>query len=390
MVGAGATVTSVPAELGIAPAIPPTQPVDVIVADQANATFSVTATGTGLTYQWYRQAPGSGTWVLLAGATNSSYTFQAYYSVDNQSHYHVVVTGDTGQFATSRSALLTVGQPPINSVLFLTAPFSVTNNSGVASVTFTATVDARSGALFTWYRLLNNGSWAQLGNGNNNGGYFTTNTSGNTSTLRVASTNNGPINLAQAGVYEVRVNNSARASAGLTVLQTFAGTPVADIPAGAGGTAAPYPAQTAPVPALTGASLQHASVTLTLTDPEPFDADMVIAAPGRTRSVQFMAGVGPAPAPGAELPPHWAQILLLRGHQLSPDIRRRRGVAGLDQLLARGWHLPTYGLPDGDQLDDSPPAEFPGGGGHGRQYVQYAQQLRPAGRALAALYQRQR
>ena len=47
------------------------------VADQnatigSNATFSVDANGTGLTYQWQKQ-DANGTWVNIGGATASSY-----------------------------------------------------------------------------------------------------------------------------------------------------------------------------------------------------------------------------------------------------------------------------------------------------------------------------
>jgi len=311
--GAGATVTSLPAELRIGPAIPLNQPVNVTVNDRANATFSVAATGTGLTYQWSRQAPGGGAFSPIAGATGSSYTLTpAYYLVDNQSHYQVVVTGDTGGSATSRSALLTVLPPPNNSVVFLTAPSSLAVAAGVPSVSFTAVVDANTANPgFGWYRSDNSGGWGPaLKAGNNRGAWFSITTVGNKSTLTVEGLNQAAIDLGQAGVYEVRVaspgGGANRKSAGLTVTQTFAGAPVTDIPAGNGGTATPYPAAlTAPVPALLGAAIQHANVTLTLTDPMPFDADMLIASPpGATnRSVEFMAGVGPAPAPGVELPP---------------------------------------------------------------------------------------
>ena len=78
----------------------------------------------------------------------------------------------------------------------------------------------------------------------------------------------------------------------LTVTQIFTGAPVFAIPA-AGGTAAPYPALTANVPALTGSAIRLAVVNLTLTHPEPYDLSLLLAPPSGPGAVEFMAGLGP-------------------------------------------------------------------------------------------------
>src|SRR5699024_9203412 len=53
-----------------------TQPSNVTVTEGETATFSVTATGSNLTYQWQQSTDGSA-WANISGATSSSYTTQA-------------------------------------------------------------------------------------------------------------------------------------------------------------------------------------------------------------------------------------------------------------------------------------------------------------------------
>lgn len=76
------------------------------------ATFSVTATGTLLTYQWERDAGGLGSWSAISGATSSSYTTAATTvsggTANNSDQYRVVVSGFITPTATSNAATLTV------------------------------------------------------------------------------------------------------------------------------------------------------------------------------------------------------------------------------------------------------------------------------------------
>src|SRR6185436_12059438 len=97
------------------------------------ATFTVTATGTALTYQWQSMAPG-GAFANIAGATSASYTTPATTVGMSGTQYRVVVTNGAGN-ATSTAATLTVNyaaptitaQPSSQSVVApATATFSVT------------------------------------------------------------------------------------------------------------------------------------------------------------------------------------------------------------------------------------------------------------------------
>lgn len=78
-----------------------TQPAPARVTAGQTATFSVSATGSGLSYQW--RLNGSN----IPGATNASYTTDALTTAASGSSYSVVVTNSSGT-ATSTAAALTV------------------------------------------------------------------------------------------------------------------------------------------------------------------------------------------------------------------------------------------------------------------------------------------
>ncbi len=99
--GACGTVTSNAATLTVNPATAITaQPANQTVCAGQPATFTVTATGANLTYQWRKNG------VNIAGATSNSFTIAATAAGDAGS-YDAVVTGTCGA-VTSNAATLTV------------------------------------------------------------------------------------------------------------------------------------------------------------------------------------------------------------------------------------------------------------------------------------------
>jgi hypothetical protein len=78
------------------------QPVSVAVNAGATASFSVTASGGALAYQWRKNGNN------ITNATSSSYTTPAAVSADNGALFSVVVTNTAGT-VTSTNAVLTVG-----------------------------------------------------------------------------------------------------------------------------------------------------------------------------------------------------------------------------------------------------------------------------------------
>jgi ELWxxDGT repeat protein len=91
---AGYTVTMTPATTIT------TQPANVIVCQLNPANFSVTANGSGLTYQWQKNS------IAITGATNSNYSIASTVPADGGS-YDLVVSGTCGN-VTSAAAVLTV------------------------------------------------------------------------------------------------------------------------------------------------------------------------------------------------------------------------------------------------------------------------------------------
>jgi gliding motility-associated-like protein len=135
--GTCGNVTSTIAALVVntAPAIT-AQPVSIAQCTGTNATFSVTATGTGLTYQWRKNA------INIAGATNAAYTINNIAPSDAAS-YTVVITGTCGNI-TSNAATLTVNTAPA----ITGQPAAVTQCTGT-SVTFTVTATG-TGLTYQW------------------------------------------------------------------------------------------------------------------------------------------------------------------------------------------------------------------------------------------------
>jgi hypothetical protein len=94
------------------------QPTDQSVTNGFTATFSVTATGAGLTYQWERSTDSGSSWNNVNGANAADYTTPATTAADNGNQYRVVVNGACGPSLVSSVATLTVmsaAAPPVSS-----------------------------------------------------------------------------------------------------------------------------------------------------------------------------------------------------------------------------------------------------------------------------------
>ena len=127
--------------------VPPSitaQPVSQTVTAGQNATFSVTATGSGtLTYQWKKNG------TAISGATSASYTTPATGASDNGALFTVTITNSVGN-VTSNAATLRVNVPPS-----ITA--QPANKTVVAGQTATFSVTAAGTATLT-YQWNRNGS----------------------------------------------------------------------------------------------------------------------------------------------------------------------------------------------------------------------------------------
>ncbi len=131
------SVTSSAATLTVGNTTITSQPANQSVCAGANASFSVAATGSGLTYQWRKGG------VNITNAISSSYIINNVAAVD-AGNYDVVVTGSCGN-ATSNTAVLTIN----TATAIITNPANQTVCAG-SNVTFTAAATGSGVISYQW------------------------------------------------------------------------------------------------------------------------------------------------------------------------------------------------------------------------------------------------
>jgi hypothetical protein len=161
-----ATTTAAILTVQVAPTIS-TNPVDVTLCVPNAATFSVTAAGSNLTYQWQLSTDGGTTWGNLANASPYSGVLTATLTVNptavamTGNRYRCVVSGSCPPAVTSSAAILTViapvsvtTQPVANGAVCNTynRSFSVTASSTV-TIIYQWQVSTDGGA--TWNNISN-------------------------------------------------------------------------------------------------------------------------------------------------------------------------------------------------------------------------------------------
>jgi hypothetical protein len=179
--------------------------------------FSVVATGTGLSYQWYVSTNGGTTYIPISnggaysGVTSSILSINSIDETFNGYLYHVVITGTAPcSPVTSDDAILAVSDISIT-----TQPESVTL-CGSGNAEFTVVAEG-SGLTYKWYE--NQGSGAQLITNGTVGGI--TYSGANTATLSI--TNAGVAN--NGWTYYVVVSDAAMAEAISGVVTLTVNTP---------------------------------------------------------------------------------------------------------------------------------------------------------------------
>ncbi|WP_297868830.1 GEVED domain-containing protein, partial [uncultured Flavobacterium sp.] len=127
-----------------------------IVLDGADASYAITATGTGISYQWQVSTDNGVTWNNIEGATNASYTLVGASSADNGKQFQCVVSGTAPcTAATSNVVTLTVG-----SVSITAQPTNQIVCSD-AGATFTVGTSGEVSS-YQWQVSTNGTSWTDL------------------------------------------------------------------------------------------------------------------------------------------------------------------------------------------------------------------------------------
>ena len=136
------------------------QPTNVTVAKAGDtATFSVTASGTGLKYEWYVKDPG-GSWIKT-GATSNKYSVSVTAARDGRQVFCKVID------AYGNSARSNIVTATIDVQLAITAqPTNVTVAKAGDTASFSVTATG-NGLKYEWYIKDIGGSWTKVGSTSN-------------------------------------------------------------------------------------------------------------------------------------------------------------------------------------------------------------------------------
>ena len=134
------------------------QPADQTVIAGNTASFTVAASGDGLSYKWQSSTNGGSTWLDSAGATSATLTLSTTTLAMTGTKYRVVVSG-TANSVTSTAATLTV-------VTAVTAPLITSDVSSISVVAGTAAnfaVTATGTSLaYKWQGSSDGSTWADI------------------------------------------------------------------------------------------------------------------------------------------------------------------------------------------------------------------------------------
>lgn len=150
-----ATSSNVTLTVQTAPVIT-TQPAAAITCAGNTATFTVTATGTNLTYQWQTAATCAGTFTNITGATSATLNIPNVTAAMAGTAYKVVVSGNcTPSSVTSNCVTITVNSTtvitgqPANAAVCAGAPATFTAVATGSSITYQWQVSTDGGTSFT-------------------------------------------------------------------------------------------------------------------------------------------------------------------------------------------------------------------------------------------------
>lgn len=141
----GCSSTTASVTVNAAPAIG-TPPSPQSVCSGNPATFSVTATGAGLTYQWYKGVTMLVNGGNISGASTNTLTISSTTLADAATDYYCIVSGTCSPAATSNIAALTVTEAVAITSQPITSQALCTGNTASFSVTATG-----AGLTYQWY-----------------------------------------------------------------------------------------------------------------------------------------------------------------------------------------------------------------------------------------------
>ncbi|MGB4973224.1 MAG: T9SS type A sorting domain-containing protein, partial [Cyclobacteriaceae bacterium] len=154
------SVISGEATLTVTGAIITSQPTYAPVCESGNASFTVVASGSGLSYQWQKNNVNLSNGGIFSGVTTPTLTLTGVTVADNATHYRCIVTGiDICPTSTIQAILYVYLSPNIT-----TQPISTTKCVG-STATYTVAITPQSGVTYQWEEKVPSGSFEHIANG---------------------------------------------------------------------------------------------------------------------------------------------------------------------------------------------------------------------------------
>ncbi|WP_367275797.1 immunoglobulin domain-containing protein, partial [Marivirga sp.] len=136
-----------------APATINTNPTNKIICKNDNTSFSVAASGDGLSYQWRENGVILADGGIYSGATTATLILTNVPSTENGNSYDVVVSATCGLDVTSTSATLTINERPE----IVTQPSSSTICENPGNTSFTVDAGVTSSPTYQWQESTDGG-----------------------------------------------------------------------------------------------------------------------------------------------------------------------------------------------------------------------------------------
>lgn len=139
------------------------QPTGLALCQGSAATFTVSAAGAGLTYQWQLSTDAGTTWNPISGANAASYNIPSVTTAQNNYQYRCVVTGTCGN-ATSNAATLqvsaniTISTQPTSQTVCEATTISFASGAAGSGITYQWQVSTDGGT--TWNNISNGGVYS--------------------------------------------------------------------------------------------------------------------------------------------------------------------------------------------------------------------------------------
>lgn len=142
------------------------QPADLTLCVGATASFTVSASGTGIGYQWQLSTDGGTSWNNISGATAASYTTPGLVAGMNGYRYRCIVSGTCTPAAVSAAAVLTVISPPVITSQSVNVEVCSGNNAS-----FGVNATSSQAIIYQWQLSTDGGAtWTNI-NGANSANY---------------------------------------------------------------------------------------------------------------------------------------------------------------------------------------------------------------------------